>query len=85
MTKEVNAGPVPQCFGEPDCDILFFRDGKCSLGEAFWWDESAQGQDYWRGLRLNNSNEPAMYTDLPDEAKAIIDAWCEELEEQNNE
>lgn len=85
MTKEVNAGPVPVRNGLTAEKLLAFQAGKRNLIKAFVWDKSAQGHDYWSKLYHRNGGHPTMYTDLPDEAKAIIDAWCEELEGDSND
>jgi hypothetical protein len=69
----VDAGPVP-ILDAGDRDLLDYRDGKCSLYAAFVWEDTKQGHEYWSAL----SGTP--YADLPDEPRAIIDAWCAELE-----
>lgn len=68
--ETVDAGPVP----DNDRDILDYRNGECGLLAAFNWARSNQGSDYWEAF------EDTPYTDLPPVPKAIIDAWCAELE-----
>lgn len=77
VAPAVDAGPVPLCDGEPDDNILRYRAGKTTLFGAFLRENTTQGDDYWRQY----ADLP--YSELPPEPKAIIDAWCAELEKMD--
>lgn len=70
----VDAGPVPIYRGVTNRDILRYRNGETALARVLAFSNTQQGYDYWRQYKYLS------YSELPLEPKAIIDAWCAELE-----
>lgn len=74
----VDAGPVPKQFekGEVTPGLLKgVLNNKVRVLDAFDWDSTKQGSDYW------NSQDD--HETLTPEARAIIETWIAELESED--